>query len=305
MKHLLRIAFAVTIFATLVSMASPLFAQTRWKTTKLEAGTYPDEIVAETRASANAGLADGLIATYDGADIAFAWYSKPTQRYDHGILGDDIEAGQLNIKTSKNRTYKYILPKTQVFEDQTPRLADLDGDGNVEVITIRSSVARGASVTVYGLSNRKLVEIASTEFYGRPNRWLNIAGIDAFLGEDTKEIAFVETPHIGGTLYFYKFVKGKLVKLSAATNFSNHAIGSREMRLSAVGDVNSDGLLEIAIPSADRKSLRVVGYKRKKLKNIAIAKLPAKIDKAIGVQSKDVKGYVVGLEDGRVYLVHP
>lgn len=305
MKLVKKLAASALICALTLAFASASQAQTKWNITKLNPDEYPEEIVLETRTEANAGLVDGLIATFDGGDITAAWYSKPTKRYNHAILGDEIEAGQLNVTTSKNRTLKFILPKTQVFEDQTPRLADLDGDGTVEVITIRSSVAKGASVTVYGLRNSRLLEKATTGFYGRKNRWLNIAGIERFIGFDGKEIAFVETPHIGGNLFFYSYLDGNLIKRSAASNFSNHEIGSREMRLSAVADVNSDGLVDLALPSADRTKLRVMGFRSGKLRNIAIASLPARINKAILAQSEGKKGFVVGLEDGSVYLVHP
>ncbi|MGB7286727.1 MAG: hypothetical protein WBC71_07340 [Salaquimonas sp.] len=305
MKAKIAVLLAGLMSVSLLGSASNGAAQAKWNITQLDADSYPAEIVAETRGAAKAGLVDGLIATHNGGDIASAWYSEPTERYDHAILGDNIEAGQLNVKTSKNRVYKFVLPKSEVFEDQTPRLADLDGDGSVEVITIRSSVVRGGSVTIYGLFGTALIEKATTGFFGKRNRWLNVAGIAPFLGSEFIEFAYVETPHIGGTLYFYRYKDGQLQRISAATNFSNHAIGSREMRLSAVADVDSNGTTDIALPSADRKSLRVMGFKRNKLKDLASADLPAKIDKAIAVQNEGDKGFVVGLEDGSVYLVHP
>ena len=43
-------------------------------------------------------LPDGRIATGTG-EIARAWLAEPTTRYDHGILGDKIEAGSLVIET--------------------------------------------------------------------------------------------------------------------------------------------------------------------------------------------------------------
>ena len=43
-------------------------------------------------------LPDGRVAT-GTHDIARAWLAEPTTRYDHGILGDKIEAGSLTIET--------------------------------------------------------------------------------------------------------------------------------------------------------------------------------------------------------------
>lgn len=305
MKNRIPKSLALAALAINLALPNPALSETRWAITPLDPADYPAEIVPDTRELAGAGLVDGRIATHEGGDIIRAWYSRPTERYRHAILGDGVEAGQLNVITANSRTLEKRLIKIEVFEDQTPRLADLDGDGSVEVITIRSSMAQGASMTIYGLQGRRLVEKASTGFYGRPNRWLNIAGIGAFTGGKYKEIAIVTTPHIGGTLFFYRYDGGRLTKLSAATGFSNHEIGSREMRLSAMRDINSDGGIDLAVPSDDRKSLRIMGFSGRNLKALAVAKLPAAIDKAIGLAKGEKDGFIVGLDNGGIYKVHP
>jgi hypothetical protein len=40
-------------------------------------------------------LPDGGTARYASGNIRAAWYSAPTTRYDHGVLGDAIEGGGL------------------------------------------------------------------------------------------------------------------------------------------------------------------------------------------------------------------
>ena len=47
-----------------------------------------------------------------------------------------------------------------VFEDRTPRVVDLDGDGANEVVAIRSSLSEGGGVAVYGLREGRLAELA-------------------------------------------------------------------------------------------------------------------------------------------------
>ncbi|MCB1386289.1 MAG: hypothetical protein KDJ80_10175 [Nitratireductor sp.] len=318
-------------FLTTAAMGAALamlaFAPARaWQAEKVDAANYPPEIVVESRAAAADGLPDGLIATSSGT-VAQAWYGNPTRRYDHGVLGDAIEAGSLHVRLGNGRTARLILPHTEVFEDRAPRLADLDGNGTTEIITIRSSLAKGASVTVYGIENGAIVEKATTGFYGRKHRWLNIAAIAPFLGIAGNEIAFVATPHLGGTLFVMRYARGTLVQVAAGRDFSNHVIGSRELRLSAVADVDADGRMELALPSADRTALRIVGAAAGKaaaiqggnttivlppgaveqggLREIARIGLPAAIDKAIGIETEGRKGFVVGLENGEVYLIHP
>lgn len=204
------------------------------------------------------GLPDGGVARAGAGDIRAAWYGAPTRRYRHAVLGDDIEAGRLVVQTAEGATLAHDLPETDVFEDITPRLADLDGDGLTEVVTIRSSLRLGASVAIYGVVDGRLALRAATPFIGRAHRWLNIAGIADYLGEGGAQIAFVETPHIGGTLHLWSFGRGALTPRAALGGFSNHAIGSRVQALSVTVDLNADGRPELIVPDDRRRVLRVM-----------------------------------------------
>ncbi|MDH3742391.1 MAG: hypothetical protein OER56_12425 [Hyphomicrobiales bacterium] len=288
----------------LVAMAIALHAQQVWHVKMIDDAALSKTDGPETRTRTSDGLPDGLVAARDTGDIRSAWYAMPTKRYGHGILGDAIEAGELKVRTSAGKMLSVQLPETEVFEDRYPRLADLDGDGTTEVITIRSSVTEGASVTVYGLAGGALTERASTGFIGRANRWLNIAGIASFKGGRAKQIAFVRTPHIGGTLYIYEFDAAGLTRAASMYGFSNHVIGSREMRLSATADINNDGAIDLALPSDDRNVLRVMGFMNGTLTELASAPLPSRIDKAIAVEHSSAgAAFIVGLGNGKVYRV--
>lgn len=295
----MRIAFG---FLLLFLSFVPASAQDTWAARPYAGPELPPEIVPEARAPAQDGLPDGLVtANPSGQDIAEAWYSLPTTRYPHGVLGDRIEAGMLKALTPRGRILSLRLPATEVFEDIAPRLADLDGNGTTEIITIRSSLDRGASLTIYGLENGILVEKASTGFIGTANRWLNIAAIDRFTGSRGSEIAFVKTPHIGGTLFLYKYAGGLLIQIGALRGFSNHVIGSRELRLSAVADADGDGKPDLALPSDDRRALRIVGFGARGFAEIARVSLSSPIDKAIATASGP-RGpvFIAGLENGDV-----
>jgi hypothetical protein len=204
-------------------------------------------------------LPDGRPA-FGGGRIAEAWLIAPTERYDHGVLGDAVEAGGLLVRLKDGGERQLLLPETQVFEDLEPRLADLDRDGEDEVLVVRSSLDAGAVLTVYGLVDDELKLIAEGPNHLPLHRWLNPIGVADFDGDGTVEVAYVETPHIGGILRILSLQDGRLVEEASWAGFSNHEIGSRELRLSAILDFDEDGYPEIFLPSARRRSLRILRY---------------------------------------------
>ena len=170
------------------------------------------------------GIPGGTIAYADGEGITSAWYSEPTDRYPHGALGDKIEAGALVVQDVYGHRVTVTLPADQVFEDLTPRIADLDGDGRNEVLAIRSSLRAGAALVAYDLAGSSLIEIDSTPPIGLPNRWLNVAGIADFTGDRSLDIAAVRTPHIGGTLDIVTLDRRRFRTIASAKGFSNHRL---------------------------------------------------------------------------------
>ena len=193
------------------------------------------------------GLPDGTIATRAKGNIAEAWYADPTRRYKHGVLGDGFEAAALMARTRDGKTLKVELPANAVFEDLTPRLADLDGDGESEIVTIRSDDQSGARLSIWGLVGGKLVERAASEPIGKARRWLNPLPI-----VDGAPVMAVITPHLGGPLQEWTFEAGQLSpprRLGGETLFSNHAIGSRDLSL-AIRDGD-----RWAVPEKGRKAL--------------------------------------------------
>ncbi len=177
-------------------------------------------------------LPENLIARHAASGLT-ARYTDPTTRYAHGILGDRIEAGGLLVEKAGQRYY-YPLDEQYVFEDLQPRLADVDGDGQPEFVTIRSSKTQGAGVAIFKLVKDKLVLLAASDFVGTPNRWLNIAAIADLDNDGTLEIAWVQTPHIGGILRVAHLVKDRLEVIDQKSGYSNHRIGQRNLCLSVL-----------------------------------------------------------------------
>lgn len=257
-------------------------------------------------APAIAGMLDDGIVTRGSLTIAKAWLAAPTRRYGHGILGDAVEAGELRVAGDDGRLHTITLDAGSVFEDLMPRVVDLDGDGQEEVLLIRSRLETGASIVLYGKEGGEFRLLAESEPIGRSNRWLNPVGVADFDGDQRREIAVVVTPHIGGILTIYERRGKRLVPKFRQEGFSNHAIGSRELGMSAIVDYNGDGVPDLAVPGADRHSLRIVTFAGGRFVELGNFAYGAEIVTAIvpanfGTQIRP--DLVFGLEDGTLVVL--
>jgi hypothetical protein len=234
-------------------------------------------------------------------DIAAAWLAEPTTRYDHGVLGDYIEAGAVRVLTREGRTLSYVLPDDSVFEDLYARVHDIDADGRDEVLVVHSRQQSGSSLMALGIRDGKLVPVGETEPIGGRHRWLNPVGVADVDNDGKPEVLVVLTPHIGGTLVVYHFADGRFTETGRLAGVSNHRIGSRALGLAAFVDFDGDGILELVLPSQDRGSLRAISlHHGPPLEQTRIAlPSPASGD----FELRPPYGMVVPLEDGRRALI--
>lgn len=156
--------------------------------------------------------------------ILSADYAAPTDRYAHGILGDAIEWGALDVTTDAG-VRRITLPQDRVFEDTAPRLVDLDNDGTPEVVVVETQVSQGAQLAVYDASGK----IAATPHIGRTNRWLAPIGAADLDGDGLIEIAYIDRPHLAKTLRVWRFENGTLAHVADLDGLTNHRIGESDI----------------------------------------------------------------------------
>lgn len=144
--------------------------------------------------------------------------------YGHGILGDTPEWHGLRVTDADGRVVELALPAEHIFEDVAPRVAELDGDAGLEIVVVESRFDAGAALAIYEYTGDEIRLEARTPWFGRRNRWLAPVGIADLDGDGRVEIAYVETPHIGGTLRVWR-LDGELVEVAAGFGHSNHRIG--------------------------------------------------------------------------------
>lgn len=172
-------------------------------------------------------LCAALFAGSASADIVGARYVSPTDVYGHGVVPGGEYAG-LEVTLSDGRVLTNVA-QDAVYEDVAPRLVDLDGDGNAEVISVVSYLDRGAAVRIWDevdtSEGTKLKIIAETPPIGTPHRWLGVVGAADLDGDGAVEIAYVDRPHLAKTLRIWRFKAGKLSEIAQLPGVSNHKIG--------------------------------------------------------------------------------
>lgn len=164
--------------------------------------------------------------------ITQAEYTEPTTRYDHGVLGDDVEWGALALTIDKcwgcdgnNLTRVTIrLPETRVFEDIAPRIF-MDNEGATLVAVVESDLSLGARLAIYAPDGL----YAAAPFIGRAHRWLAPVAVADLDGDGYIEIAYIDRPHLAQTLRVFRLIgdgaKGVLEEVATAPGFTNHRIG--------------------------------------------------------------------------------
>jgi len=225
----------------------------------------------------------GHIAVLAGPDVS---------RYDHGVLGDGIEATRVlwlerhGLDVLRGLT----LPPPHVFEDIAPRAVALPGaPARFGLLTVRSGPDGGqlALVTADPARPQALQVAAIGDTVGGFHRWLAPT-------TDGRQLLAVHTPHIGGVLHVYQQDGQQLTRRRLLNDVSTHRIGSRELDLS----VWLRGLL--VVPSQDGLRLRVLNpaLDWAELQSVS---LPARMSMATALT--DGSAMAVLTEDGRVWVV--
>jgi len=178
-----------------------------------------------------------------------------TKRYDHGVLGDGIEAERCVLLDPDDLAIAERIEPSGVVEGTTPILAPLTENDDSEVIVTVSDAKRGARVVAFDTDGPRLA--AGSGFDGG-YRWRHQLAVAPFAADDVPELAVVETPHIGGTVRFYRREDETLRVVGSVSGYSSHTIGSRVLDGAVAGDFDGDGRPEPLVPDDSRTHLGAV-----------------------------------------------
>lgn len=184
--------------------------------------------------------------------------SAPTDRYDHGVLGDGIEAGTITlVETTPEFRIAGIVaaPEGMVFEGIMPLWSDLNDDGKREIIITASDHLSGARLLVYSEAGELL---ASSDAIGQGYRWRHQIAVASPSEGQPPEIISVRTPHIGGSLEYFRMEGERLRLIGALEGVTSHVIGTRNLDLALSGDFDGDGQIETLLPDTPMQKLVAV-----------------------------------------------
>jgi len=173
--------------------------------------------------------------------------TKPSTRYPHGIAGDRLEATAITLLETQP-TLRVVgqiaIPGQTVVEGISPIWADLNGDGQREIIVTQSDAEQGAQVVVYAESGEMT---ASGPAVGRGSRWRHQLAVAPFGVGGEIELAEVATPHIGGIAGFYQLDGSDLDLVAQLGGVTSHPLGTRNLDMGLAGDLDGDGQPELVV----------------------------------------------------------
>lgn len=184
--------------------------------------------------------------------------------YQHGVLGDDLEARSLYVLSSNTLAdaFSPIHLKNQVFEHNQVQIQ------NNQLATVISGDGNGANVVLFdGSTGQKIAESKPLP----SNRWQSPF---AFNGQWYG----VKMPHILGTLVRYSINNKQLSEKTLGEAVSNHIMGSYDTQLAVnVAD-------KMLIPNISYRQISLLDH-QENLQELSPI-LPARIVRGVSIGNK-------------------
>lgn len=202
-----------------------------------------------TRRFSIAAPRDGRIVHVAGSE--YAVLGDVTTRYNHGALGNQREGSSLVVFDASEPavTVRTQVGPPEVFEGLAPIAADLDGDGDRELIVTVADSENGARMAVYDRAGRRQ---ASGPIYG-PG-WRHQLAVAPFGGRGP-ELAVTRKPHVDHVVEFYRLDGDSLSVAAEYPNVQTHTYGSYNADQALAGDFDGDGTVELLVPAVGQDVL--------------------------------------------------
>lgn len=225
----------------------------------------------------------------------------PTERYDHGVLGDGLEASAIEVRDETGSIARIEVEGDEVIEGTSAMVVELvSDDPRPELLVTISDAEAGARLRAYDLDGAIVAESAPI---GQGYRWLHQIATGALGPDGETEIIAVRTPHIGGVVEAYRLADDRLERVASIDGYSSHVLGSSNLDMALLADIDSDGRLDIVVPDQGMTELGVLARTAAGFE--LVDKLPLDGVLATNVAAADADGKLVlavGTADGRVRI---
>lgn len=251
---------------------------------RLRLGTYGANwytLTTSTSGELTAGLGDswdeeparGAAGTHD---IAEAFYADPTGRLTQISASAGDAYGTLSAFDRANVLHDFPADPDHAFTGRGPKLADLDGDGNDEIVSLEMGAA-GSRIAIFRLTLAGLERLAMTPNAGDPQALLDLLGIADIDGDGTLDILVSRTGAGGGRLEAYTYASRSLRMTWTVPGVVTALPGSKISNVAAIEDYDGDQLPDILVPGRDARSIRLLTFRDRALAEPLRIPLPAAI----------------------------
>ncbi|MEX1335894.1 MAG: hypothetical protein AB1Z66_11385 [Candidatus Limnocylindrales bacterium] len=211
--------------------------------------TGEDEVVVGSALGARGWFSDALpdarVTEIPGAALVAP--VGPTERYEHGVLGDAFEAAAIEVRDQAGPLAGVAVELDEVVESTSAMVVELaSNELGPELLVTVSDAAHGARLRAYGLDGSI---IAESDAIGQGYRWLHQIGAGSLAPDGALEVIAVRTPHIGGVVEAYRLVDGRFELAASAAGYSSHQLGSANLDMALLADADGDGRLDVVVPT--------------------------------------------------------
>jgi hypothetical protein len=98
-------------------------------------------------------------------------------------------------------------------------------------------------------------QVAAGPTAGQGFRWRHQIAAAPFGPSGEVELADVLTPHIGGTVEYFRLDGAALTLAAGVPGYTSHVVQTRNLDLSLAGDFDGDGALELLVLNPSRTEL--------------------------------------------------